>query len=139
MSVSDERVSEVDPMTVGQQTMAEPLGRVTELRGDAVHPVQHVQRQWLCSKLENTAALHKQAFGSSAANDFMSMVSVGVAASTRGPGLPSNNLLLDFALGLDETIGFEDYLDLPENRPDSNLAPVDMHTVFQNSDGGSIL
>ena len=35
----------------------------------------------------------------------------------RMPGLPSSNIGLETVLGLDETLDFGDFLNLPEDRP----------------------
>lgn len=82
-----------------------------------LHPVQKIERDAASIELSTRRKLKASVYGS-ALPMRLTMHEHMLAQCQRLPGLPSSYAGLDSYTGRDETIDFDDFLNLPEDRPD---------------------
>eukprot|EP00397_Hematodinium_sp_SG-2012_P061430 GEMP01081356.1.p1 GENE.GEMP01081356.1~~GEMP01081356.1.p1 ORF type:complete len:124 (+),score=47.59 GEMP01081356.1:70-441(+) len=92
------------------------------------HAVEKIQLNYLHRELKQEEALLGITFGSFAPFQ-RQMERTLLAQVTRLPGLPSSLCGLRTVMDMDETIEFEDYLNLAENAPEDRDG--DMHAIMQ--------
>ena len=79
----------------------------------AANPVETIQKEWLRNELERKHHVMGNVYGSHLPMAIKMEMNI-LSQVQRLPGLPSSHIGLNTVLGRDETIGFEDYLGVPE-------------------------
>lgn len=96
----------------------------------AAHPVETIQDNWLANQLETKHYIMAQAHGAHLPMQIRMELET-VCQSRRLPGMPTSNLGAECILGRDETIEFEDFMNMPNN----SETGVDMRAALEHKYG----